>query len=275
MLFASILFADRRQFWGVMVSFSIFISTFVPWIIRNANVPKGGYFLSSGALGVNLWEGTWVQDPHVNPLWLRGKELPAYVFRDEGEKELVEKAYASKDDDTLRRVAVNVIQRDPQRVIMLWLRRSYYGWFGTRTEANQMRFAKDTRWWIVFKSAFFALNAVVILLALPGGVIAIRRSGVIIMPFVLVPIYFYVIYLPFINVEPRYSVAALPCLYLFDLVTLASAAGMWRAFRSGRRGRVTVRDSRTGVNEPLHKPQGNRLKLRVTNERRAESVVIL
>jgi hypothetical protein len=180
-------------------------------------------------LGFNLWIGTWER----NGTWyLRGLEhprFPPYAFRGPGEKEAVARAWL-KDDATMRSLAIERIESSPGATALAWIERYPRLWIGTRSDTMPIRSAaRGSATWYVLKSFFFALNLITLALGLTG---LARTRGLFAIPV----LYIALIYIPFHNCEPRYSLAALPFLYFYAADLCFGPNRMWRARRSSAAG---------------------------------------
>jgi hypothetical protein len=173
--------------------------------------------ISQGRLGWNLWVGTWER----NADWQlpAPPAFPAYAFRSAREEQAIRKAMASNDEPLLRRIAVDRISTDPLGTIAIWLGRYPQLWLGTRSELTELRPARGTAAWSAIKAGLYGLNALLLAAALAGAALALRRrSGLL---FFLLPVaYTAAIYLPFHNAETRYSLLALPFLFIFSSLFL-------------------------------------------------------
>jgi 4-amino-4-deoxy-L-arabinose transferase-like glycosyltransferase len=211
----------RRDRWPALrhsaVAILVAYLVVLPWPIRNANLPDGKFQISQGRLGWNLWVGTWER----NADWQlpAPPAFPAYAFRSAREEQAVRKAMASNDEPLLRRIAVDRISTDPLGTIAIWLGRYPQLWLGTRSELTELRPARGTAAWSAIKAGLYGLNALLLAAALAGAALALRRrSGLL---FFLLPVaYTAAIYLPFHNAETRYSLLALPFLFIFSSLFL-------------------------------------------------------
>lgn len=174
----------------------------------------GKFEFGRGTAGQLLWVGTWERDG----AW-HEQGYPSYAFRSDAERSFVLEARKRMDDGALRTLAIDRIKADPAGVFVTWVKRYPKLWLGTRSDLIFMKAPRFTPVWYALKAIFFVLNAVTLLIAAIGILICLRRrSGLL---FLALPvIYIAGIHIPFHNVETRYSLPALPFLYVFAAVAL-------------------------------------------------------
>lgn len=158
-------------------------------------------------LGLNLWVWTWERNGNWYLHGLEHPRFPPYAFRLPGEKQAVERSWR-KDDAAITHAAIERIESYPAATLVAWMERYPRLWIGTRTDSMTMRFAHGSVPWYVLKCFFFALNLATLALGLTG---LARRRGLFAIPVA----YIALIYIPFHNCEPRYSLTALPFLYFY------------------------------------------------------------
>jgi hypothetical protein len=181
----------------------------LPWVLTTGS-------LSEGRLGMNLWVGTWERNGDwLLPGGVANPHFPSYAFRTLAEEKAVRSAWASKDDKALLRIALDQIQDDPAGTAMNWAIRYPRLWIGTRSDQVQFRLERHSPLWIAIKSALYGLNLILLAAGLAGAWAA-RRTKLIL--FLIPPLYIGLVYVPFHNVEPRYSLAPIPFLCLFASV---------------------------------------------------------
>ena len=169
--------------------------------------------------GMNLWIGTWERDGGWYARGLEHPHFPANAFRLPNEKQEVDRAWL-KDDTAMRNLALERIKSDTGATVLTWLERYPRLWIGTRSDSMSTRFTRQSAPWYGLKVILFALNLGVLALGLMG---LARRGGLFAIPV----LYVAVIYIPFHNCEPRYSLSALPFLYFY-----AAAACLGRDWKS-------------------------------------------
>lgn len=202
----------------------------LPWPLRNAGLPAGEFQLSEGTFGLNLWVGTWER----NGDWAE-TGFPSYAFRSPAEEVAARSAVARKDDDVLRKLAVDRILNDPVGTAATWIARHHRLWVGTRSDLVAMTVATGGLPWTLVKSTLFGLNALLLTAALFGMILcSIKRDKLLF--FIIPVIYTAGIYFPFHNSETRYSTAVLPFLYLYAAVAIVAGLRRLDAFPKVLRG---------------------------------------
>ncbi|HXX69672.1 MAG TPA: hypothetical protein VEK07_20990, partial [Polyangiaceae bacterium] len=206
----------------------------LPWTARNY-AATGRVVLISKGLGLfNLWVGTWEK----NGDWATDTlvaHIPDEAYRSPEEKALVKRMVATEDydarDKLLLPLVVDRYRTEPARVLWTWTKRSYKPWIGTRFDLFVFRpafLARGTAAWKVVKSGLFALNAVVLLAGAAGVVIALRRRSPLAW-FAIPMVYCLFIYIPFHNVETRYTQPVYACVLVFVAVTIVAMEDARRA----------------------------------------------
>lgn len=196
--------------------------TLLPWQIQN------GGSISDGRLGLNLWIGTWERTPDWNDHGFDRADWPPTAFRTPKERQLLLAALAKRQEQPFLDVAMDRIRTQPLKVLETWLVRYPRLWLGTRTEQIALRADRGTLIWKAEKGAFLALNLTMLVAGLVGMILALRSDRRWL--FAAAPIaYVALIYIPFHNTEPRYSLPAIPFLLAF----VAYAATLLMV-RSGR-----------------------------------------
>jgi hypothetical protein len=197
-----------------------FLLVIAPWSARN-HTDFGTYSLSKGFAGVALWIGTW----ETNDRWMVGDPHPPDHVAE------YKQAMAGHPDDALFvRLAKERIERNPLGVAATWIIRAPRMWLGTRTEGLQLNVPTGSAPWLIFKSAAFGLNFLILIASMIGFVFAWKEERWRALVMALPPVYLALIMLPFHNTEPRYSMAALPFLYWFGIQ--AVSYGMPRLYMS-------------------------------------------
>lgn len=203
---------DRRLFKRFAVALLVSYAVILPWQIRNTTIPNGGFEVSQGRFGYNLWIGTWERTGDWMLPGLDHARYPPEAFRSEQERQELLAAWKRQDDRPFQRVAIDRITKAPAAAVGTWAKRYDRLWLGTRTDQVRLRPAPGSAVWTLLKLAFYALNVVTLLLGFAGLLMALRTKW----SFFAIPvIYTAAVYIPFHNVETRYSLMALPFLYLF------------------------------------------------------------
>lgn len=183
-----------RQFVAMAVAAYVLVA---PWAGYNL-AANDRFAVSQGRMGFNLWVGTWERNGDWVANGIRPESLPEYAFRSPAEKaELLHRT----DDAAFKRVAIDRIRADPSGTVATWASRYWRLWIGTRTDHAQLRLETGSAGWKAFKSAAWGLN----LLLLAAGIFSLRRRPIFAIPVLYVAL----IYVPFHNVETRYSLPAL------------------------------------------------------------------
>lgn len=188
---------------------------------------------AGGGMGLNLWIGTWERNGDWYLNGLEHPDFPPYAFASAAEERTVRSHWL--DDPTLRRVAVDRIEHHPMAVAMTWVERYPRLWIGTRSDIIPFRLARGSLAWTLIKAAFFSLNAALLAFGLWGALKPDR--------FLVPVIYVALFYVPFHNVETRYSLIALPflmCLGARRLAGLHIAVPFWRVSRHRANGSAYV-----------------------------------
>ena len=176
--------------------------------------------MSKGIAGRGLYIGTWQRDNVWNKDWLRGRNLPDWAFDNQEQRQSLEHAVQVNDESVLLAETARRIKERPLSVLATWLARSRTMWVGTRSDIVTFRLPSGSFSWTLFKSIMWGMNTILLLLGLTGLVVhGLSRSPLTIFSAVIA--YVYLIYLPFINIETRYSMPALPWLCLFALLLIA------------------------------------------------------
>ena len=200
---------DRSLFKRFAIVVLVSLAVIVPWQIRNSTLPEG----SASRFGYNLWIGTWERTGDWMLPGLDNALYPPEAFRNEGEKRELLAAWKRQDDRPFLRVAIDRITGSPAATATAWAKRYYRLWLGTRTDQVRLRPARGSPPWTVLKAVFWGLNLVTLLLGLAGLLMALRTRWSV---FAIPVVYTALVYIPFHNVETRYSLMALPFLYLFS-----------------------------------------------------------
>ncbi|MEO6581758.1 MAG: glycosyltransferase family 39 protein [Sphingomicrobium sp.] len=186
----------------------------LPWPLRNATLPDGQFEISDGRFGLNLWVGTWERNSDWVLPGLQNPAFPAYAFRNGVEERILRDALHTADDAPFRKAAFDRIRSEPWTVLRTWVRRYAQLWIGTRSDQIALRPARGTIPWRGLKAALFAMNLAFLVLGAAGMLLALKRRSQWSL-FVVPVLYTALFYVPFHNTETRYSLVALPFIYLF------------------------------------------------------------
>ena len=181
----------------------------LPWTLRNYNLFKKVFPVSTGGVGIALYLGTF-DGFRTWPDWFR---LPESIFYDQKEKADFFSALplymvysvsggieVDIPDKLFKDLALKRIRRDPCRCLKSWLLKIPRLWYQNRIPSYLEKEASGNFFifYFIFATAAFCL---------------VGNAGARLMmtPVVGLLIYFTVIFLP-LYVEPRYSVAVMPAI---------------------------------------------------------------
>ena len=199
-----------------------------PWAYRNSQMASGGVFLSNGIFWTNVWIGVWERDatwtqmpnPYVPP-------PEALLTYDNGNSpSVVMNAFKNEDQKFFRAVTLDYILNQPFKVIYTWVARYPLLWFGTRSDLNTSYLTRGSVTWYSLKIIFFGVNAIIIIFALLGIFIALRKKNFPLL-LCLPVIYNAVIYIPLHNVETRYSLPVMPILTIYCSFFILQVVANW------------------------------------------------
>ncbi len=230
------------------------LGTLTPWAVRNCTQTPTCTVVSKGALGVNLWVGTWERDGSwQNPTAL---SVPDYAFDSAAEREALLPRFGgavdAQTDRSFMTAAVEKIRTHPMRTFARWVRRAPRLWIGTRSDLFTLRPAWLERYslpWWAYKMLCLLINSAALLLALVGMARAAKRREVLF--WLAVPILYTVaIYFPLHNTETRYSAPVYPMLLTFSASGFVIVLEAVR--RVARRNFALSSDSRNGGEPERH-----------------------
>ncbi len=206
----------------LLIMFICTLLTISPWLYRNYRLTDGKIFLSKGIMGLSLYIGTWQSDSNWNQQWLTGINLPERAFDETSNRLEIKNAMANRsitNDNILISEAKRRIFNNPINTIKTWFFRSYYMWIGTRSDLVHLKLNTHTLPWFIFKSFLWVVNFFIVFLGSLGMLITIYSNKLFSIPASLIA-YNYLIYLPFLNIETRYSHPSYPWLLLFSLLAV-------------------------------------------------------
>lgn len=198
-----------------------------PWALRNYSIYKKFIPTSVGAMGFNLFTGTYEDND-----WQGWSSYPEQAFKSpEMKKEVItwraKLAYhlrrgtigLKEYDSRFKALALETIIENPLGCLMVWIRRLPRLWY--QNYILMYRYREPSGIWFLI---YFPLSIAALILAKP----AIRVACA---PIFLLFIYMNLVYLPF-HIEPRYGVPMYPGLCFLSAVGLwLSGAKMWGRFR--------------------------------------------
>jgi 4-amino-4-deoxy-L-arabinose transferase-like glycosyltransferase len=222
LVFCALLQVDRiKRLKQYLIVLAAALVTIAPWPIRNSQLPGGSPVLSEGRGGFNLWVGTWERDGD----WIASGEpaYPADAFRSANEQRILLAALARHDDGPFQRIAIQRIVSQPVHTAQIWVVRYPRLWLGTRTDLNTLTLTRGSMNWTAFKSVMFGLDTLMLLFAAAGFAIAAKRQRRLLF-FAIPVLYTAAIYVPFHNVEPRFSLVTIPFLLIFSALGFQNLA---------------------------------------------------
>jgi Dolichyl-phosphate-mannose-protein mannosyltransferase len=223
LLFADISFTTRlKQVFIVCLLCGV---TVLPWTLRNATQFHQFIPVSAGRLGYSLWLGTWATNGDFTAGDAAGdpRRYPAESFASDDERRAVEEASVdiARGDATFRALFLSHLRQAPAKVLLVWFKRAPRLWFSTRFDIFQLNaeiLPRGSFFWTLTKIGLFAIDSVLVVLALVGAFFAFRKGDPLV--WVTVPLVFTsLVYLPLNSFESRYSQPMIPL-----LVLLAGAA---------------------------------------------------
>jgi hypothetical protein len=171
----------------------------LPWVATSG--PTG-----QSRAGLNLWVGTWERNGDWYANGLSRPDFPPYAFRSPEEERLIRSTWPNVPLSA----AVDRIKGNPAGSAEAWAARYWRLWIGTRSD--QIAFRVHGIGWTLAKSALWGLNLLTLLFGLWG----LRAAK-----WAIPVLYVAAIYLPFHNVETRYSLLAVPFLLYLGARRLA------------------------------------------------------
>ncbi len=216
------IFINRKHTLNAVKKFLVFIITativVIPWTVRNYHVFKQFIPVSVGALGVNLFLGTF----ESNNNWQSWEELPDNAFNSKEEKAIDQSLFSSyllsfktgrinvKDvDNSLKNLALKRIQKHPFECLKRWIIRIPRLWYQFYVPLYRDKEASG---------GFFIFYFIFALCALWKGA---KEERALMAPLCLLFIYLTFILLPF-HIEPRFGVSLMP-----GIICMASI-GIWK-----------------------------------------------
>ena len=218
----------------LLISALVMILAIAPWLHRNYLLSPGAPFISKGIMGLSLYYGTWVEGgaSHWSQKWLKGVDLPTAAFNlSSFDKQYVQDAVVSRNDSDLKRIAIDSIINHPLKVVSNWLRRAPSMWLGTRSELIDLKVEAGSTDWYMIKISMYLLNLSILTLGLLFAFFSLSSITSSFLVLASLPVYNALIYLPFLNIEPRYSHPSLPVVILFAVLSVSSGLKRFNFFR--------------------------------------------
>jgi hypothetical protein len=212
----------RRRAIQAFVVCAVGALTVIPWTVRNFEQFHKFIPVSAGRLGYSLWLGTWAINGDFTSGDARGetRQYPAAAFWSDEERKELELATSdlARGDATFRAAFVERMRMAPMRVVLVWIKRAPRLWLATRFDIFQLNprlFATGSTAWTGAKVLLLAIDCALVLVAVIGAFIALRRSSVV--AWAVVPLVFTtLVYLPLNSFESRYSQPMIPLLVLLS-----------------------------------------------------------
>ena len=207
---------------SLLVFLTGFLLVISPWVIRNSLEEEGGFFISDGEIfWLNLFVGTYMTSykedvmPIYNPSY-----VPRVIFEkhnlDMTEEEVKEKFLKSKENqEFFREKTLKYMKENPFDLIFTWIKRAPHMWLGTRTDLVNWTIERETSLWYSIKAFFYLMNLMFLSFSLLGLYACLKSHRYSL--FLITPIiYNALIYIPFYNIETRFSQPIYPLLLIFS-----------------------------------------------------------
>jgi len=207
---------------SLLVFLTSFLLVISPWAIRNSLEKDGGFFVSDGEVfWLTLFAGTYMTShkddvmPIYNPNY-----VPRVIFEkhnlDITEEEFKEKFLNPKENQGFfREKTLKYMKENPVDLIFTWIKRAPQMWLGTRTDLVNWTIERETSLWYSFKTFFYLMNLMFLSFSLLGFYACFQNHRYSL--FLITPIiYNALIYIPFYNIETRFSQPIYPLLLIFS-----------------------------------------------------------
>ena len=207
---------------SLLVFLTGFLLVISPWVIRNSLEKEGGFFVSSGEIfWLTLFAGTYMTShkddimPTYNPNY-----VPRVIFEkhnlDMTEEEFKEKFLNPKENqEFFREKTLKYMKENPVDLIFTWIKRAPQMWLGTRTDLVNWTIERETSLWYSIKAFFYLMNLMFLSFSLLGFYACLQNHRYSL--FLITPIiYNALIYIPFYNIETRFSQPIYPLLLIFS-----------------------------------------------------------
>lgn len=213
-----------RKFNYVFILLLSYSMTIAPWIARNATLENDNFFsISKGIMWSNLWYGAWVRDD------IRLSSAIEQGVIDESQLIYFEKKIKNKENEQwfFREEAISLLLDRPAQVIANWIYRIPKMWIGTRTDLFTMHAKTRSTYWYVFKLAYFSVNLFCLLLFFLTLAVNLNKRDLDSRLFGVFIFYVLFIYVPFYNIETRYSQPVISIMLLYLVLSKEVLAGFW------------------------------------------------
>ena len=194
-----------------------FLLVVSPWIVRNINLDENsGAFVSKGIMWSNIWSGSWIEDHNdvIGKNNIPKKALDTlHVAISEGEFYEIW-ANRANNENFFKDASVHYILNNPIKTVSTWVSRYHLLWIGTRSDLFVTSAERYSLEWYFIKYFLYILNVVVLFFSVVGIFLAIKdRSKLILL--VIPIIYSALIYIPFYNIETRYTQPIYPIILIY------------------------------------------------------------
>ena len=146
--------------------------------------------------------------------------VPRVIFEkhnlDVTEEEFKEKFLKAKENqEFFREKTLKYMKENPVDLIFTWIKRAPHMWLGTRTDLVNWTIERETSLWYSIKTFFYLMNLMFLSFSLLGLYACLKSHRYSL--FLITPIiYNALIYIPFYNIETRFSQPIYPLLLIFS-----------------------------------------------------------
>ena len=132
------------------------------------------------------------------------------------EEELKEKFLkAEENQEFFREKTLKYMKENPVDLVFTWIKRAPKMWIGTRTDLVNWTIERETSLWYSIKAFFYIMNLIFLSFSLLGFYACLHNQRHLL--FLITPIiYNALIYIPFYNIETRFSQPIYPLLLIFS-----------------------------------------------------------
>ena len=194
-----------------------FLMIITPWMLRNANLDSGGgFYISKGIMWSNIWTGMWIEDHNdiISKDNVPKKALKALDSNISSDEFLEIWSKRGDYENFFKDASIEYISDNPLLVLDAWISRYHLLWMGTRSDLFNFNQERYSATWYIIKSIFYLINTVIIFSFVVGLYLAVKFKHKILL--LSTPIvYSALIYLPFYNIETRYTQPIYPILIIF------------------------------------------------------------
>ncbi|MFL2705026.1 MAG: ArnT family glycosyltransferase [Gammaproteobacteria bacterium] len=231
-LLFSIFNSEERK--GLIIFSLGFLLMISPWMLRNSAQDQGGFFISSGGIfWLNLFVGTYMTSEKDDVMPVNNPDyIPDKIFKihnlEMSEDDLKDKFLnAESNQSFFKQQTISYIKEHPIDLLTTWLKRMPKMWMGTRTDLVKWKLERESLAWTVLKGSFYILNTILLVFFILGLYLSVYRYKHLLL--LATPIiYNAFIYLPFYNIETRYSQPIYPLLLIFSAFGLIYLSDLFR-----------------------------------------------